>query len=263
MATNDACCGASAAAPVKLDYEPKGKIEKLPSTGSDCYFVGTPSKASLVIVPDIFGIHEFKQSCQVADRLAEALPGLGVALPDVFRGHPWKMSEFPPTDKAKFMAFIGAHPYDDAHVRGDVKAAFEALEGKKEGGGGAAPLKRLTMGNCWGVLMACEANADPEMRVAATAGAHPTFFGKEQEIAARLRGPVVLLPTKGDPGESVVEAAKKAGLPFAGECVVRRFDDQVHGFMAARGDYSDEKVRAAAGEGVAEIAKFFAKVIGA
>lgn len=33
--TNDACCGASAASPVQLEYEPKGKIEKL-SNGTDC-----------------------------------------------------------------------------------------------------------------------------------------------------------------------------------------------------------------------------------
>ena len=33
--TNDACCGASAALPVKLDYEPRGKIEKL-SNGTEC-----------------------------------------------------------------------------------------------------------------------------------------------------------------------------------------------------------------------------------
>jgi hypothetical protein len=35
MATPEQCCGASAAAPVKLDYTPMGKTEKLPG-GADC-----------------------------------------------------------------------------------------------------------------------------------------------------------------------------------------------------------------------------------
>lgn len=210
------------------------------------------------MVPDIFGIREFKQSAQVADRLAEIIPGLGVALVDVFRGEPWKMADFPPTDKAKFGAFIAAHPYDDAHVRGDLTSAFEALEARA--GGGKKP-KRLAMGFCWGALMALQAAGDAELGVCASAGAHPTFFGREAEVAKQLRGPVLLLPTKGDPGEAVVEAAEKAGLPFAGRCRVRRFDDQVHGFMAARGDYKDERVRAAAGEGVGEVAAFFKREI--
>jgi protein XRP2 len=215
----------------------------------------------LVLVPDIFGL-EFNQSMQVSDRLVDAVPGLACAMPDVFRGAPWKMSEFPPTDKAKFMAFIDAHPWDDSHVKRDVKAAFEALEARAaDGSSPSSSLKRFTMGFCWGAMMALLANADAELKVDASAGAHPTFFGKEGEIAKKLRGPVLLLPTKGDPGEAVLEAVKSAGLPFADACRVRRFDDQVHGFMAARGDYKDEKVRAAAGEGVGEVAKFFGGLI--
>lgn len=219
-------------------------------------FVGEPTKACLLMVPDIFGIHEFKQSCQVADRLVAAIPGLAVAHPNVFKDGegPWSMSEFPPKDKAKFGAFIAAHPYE--HVKGVMQEGFAALEAKAGGGDKASSLKRLTMGFCWGALMAVEANADAEMRIDGTAGAHPTFFGKEKELAPKLRAPVLLLPTKEDP---VLESG--AGGKGA-EVRVRRFDDQVHGFMAARGDYKDEKVREAAGQGVGEVATFISSIVG-
>jgi dienelactone hydrolase len=221
------------------------------------------------MVPDIFGIQGFKQSSQVADRIAAAVPGLGVAHPDpwVPGQGPWPMAEFPPKDKDKFGAFIAAHPYEGV-VKQVIQQAFEALEAKAAAAAGAGaepqqqpPKPRFTMGFCWGALMACEANADSSMRVSATAGAHPTFFGREKEIAAKLRGPLLLLPTKGDPGEVVVEAAKAAGLPFADKCRVVPFDGQVHGFMAARGDYKDETVREAAGKGAGEVAAFFAGLI--
>jgi protein XRP2 len=221
------------------------------------------------MVPDIFGIREFRQSTQAADLLAAAVPGLGVAHPDVFRGAPWPMAQFPPKDKDAFGAFIARHPYDDANVRGDVAAAFAALDARAKeaagggGGGGAASSSpiRLTMGFCWGALMALQANGDAELGVSASACPHPTFFGREAEMGKNLRGPVLLLPAKGDPAEAVVAAAQAAGLPFAQQCRVRRFDDQVHGFMAARGDYGDEAVRQAAGEGVGEVAAFFAGVV--
>lgn len=41
------------------------------------------------------------------------------------------------------------------------------------------------------------------------------------------------------------------------KCVFRRYDDMVHGFCGARGDYSDPRVAAAAGEATAAVADFF------
>lgn len=67
------------------------------------------------------------------------------------------------------------------------------------------------------------------------------------------------LPAKGDPMEDAkAELDKK---PFADQCVYRRFDDQEHGFMAARGDWSDAKVAAAAGEGIELLGGFFDKLM--
>jgi protein XRP2 len=45
--------------------------------------------------------------------------------------------------------------------------------------------------------------------------------------------------------------------PFADKCFFLRFDDQEHGFMAARGDYSKPEIAAAAGKGLEILANFF------
>jgi hypothetical protein len=47
--------------------------------------------------------------------------------------------------------------------------------------------------------------------------------------------------------------------PFASRCVYKRYDDQVHGFCAARGDWSQPEVAAAAGEAIGILADFFNK----
>jgi hypothetical protein len=50
-------------------------------------------------------------------------------------------------------------------------------------------------------------------------------------------------------------AALQAG-PFSDSCVHAAYDDQVHGFLTARGEWSDPKVAAAATEALALIIKF-------
>lgn len=89
----------------------------------------------------------------------------------------------------------------------------------------------------------------------ATACCHPAFFGKDKELAEAVVSPVCVISTAEDPLEDI-----KAILdtkPFAAQCKYQRFDDQVHGFMAARGDYSNAEVAEAAGKGIGILADFF------
>lgn len=84
---------------------------------------------------------------------------------------------------------------------------------------------------------------------------HPAFFGKDKELAEAAVSPVCIISTAEDPLE-----APKAILdtkPFADQCKYQRYDDQVHGFMAARGDYSKPEVAEAAGKGIRILADFF------
>ena len=80
----------------------------------------------------------------------------------------------------------------------------------------------------------------------ANAGIHAAFFGKEKELAEKATNPICLLPTKDDPMEDVQQIMEKKDV--ASKCFFKRYDDQVHGFLAARGDFKDEQVAKRAGE---------------
>jgi dienelactone hydrolase len=94
---------------------------------------------------------------------------------------------------------------------------------------------------------------DPAL--SAVACCHPAFFGKEKAYAEAARVPVCVLAADGDPMESVKEVLD--AKPFADKCFYRRFDGQVHGFMAARGDFEKPEVAKAAADGVQCLADFF------
>lgn len=99
----------------------------------------------------------------------------------------------------------------------------------------------------------CGCAGDPNYQ--ASACCHPAFFGKDTQLAEAAASPVCIISTAEDPLE-----APKAILDtksFADKCRYQRFDDQVHGFMAARGDYSNPEVAAAAGKGIGILADFF------
>lgn len=83
---------------------------------------------------------------------------------------------------------------------------------------------------------------------------HPAFFGKEKEYAEVAQAPVCMLPAEGDEIDTAKEVLDTK--PFSEKCVYQRFDDQVHGFLAARGDYSKPEVAAAAGRGIQILTTF-------
>jgi dienelactone hydrolase len=91
--------------------------------------------------------------------------------------------------------------------------------------------------------------------VSAVACCHPAFFGKEAEWSQAAQVPVCVLAADGDPMESVKEVLDTK--PFADKCFYKRFHGQVHGFMAARGDFEKPEVAKAAAEGVQRLANFF------
>ena len=68
-----------------------------------------------------------------------------------------------------------------------------------------------------------------------------------------------LLSTKDDPMESIKDILDTK--PFAAQCFYQRFDDQEHGFLAARGDYNKEDVAKRAGEALDCLASFFKKAM--
>ncbi|KAI8470605.1 MAG: Alpha/Beta hydrolase protein [Monoraphidium minutum] len=244
------CCAAGA--PVALDFTPKGAMEVLVGDLNG-YMVSGAKPAAIVIVPDIFGVSdEFPQIKQLADRLSAAT-GYTACVIDTFRGQAWPMSKFPPKPEDNLMGWIqdkGA--YDK--VSQDVASAVAFLKGRGCGAFAA-------MGTCWGAAIAMQACGEAGTPFAACAGAHPSLFGRDKELAAACRVPVALVSAKGDPLESVQEVMD--GRPELGpKCVFKRMDDMVHGFTAARGDFRDPLVCQRVGEAVQLLSGFFSATLG-
>jgi dienelactone hydrolase len=171
-----------------------------------------------------------------------------VACPDVFRGQPWALEKFPPKPADDFIGWVSTQGSWDI-VKGDLHSTIEHLKATR------AVKSFGTLGFCWGGCMALRAGAD--VQISAVGCVHAAFFGQEKTIAEQSQAPVIMLPAKGDPMEALKEVFDEK--PYAAKCVYRRFDDQTHGFCAARGDWTKPEVAAAATEAIDLLSAFFDK----
>jgi dienelactone hydrolase len=120
----------------------------------------------------------------------------------------------------------------------------------KEQGVDAATL----VGFCWGAKIGVQLTNRPF--IAGISMIHPSFVDVKDAEAAGA--PVLALPSQNEPDmtEYMNVLAKK---PFGKQCKHVRFDDQPHGFCAARGDYKDELNAKRANEAIRLTADFFSE----
>eukprot|EP00043_Microstomoeca_roanoka_P028199 m.17225 g.17225 ORF g.17225 m.17225 type:complete len:281 (-) comp8239_c1_seq1:249-1091(-) len=224
---SDECC--KAGLPVTIEHEDKGKEIQLGDM--DAYVSGDPAKAKagILLFYDIFGL-KHNQVREVCDRFAQR--GYYVVMPDIFRKQPWKLEEFPPKDRDALHAFFGR--INEA-APGDVETVKQHF---KEVGLGDKKLG--VIGFCWGGKWAMTVCADPAF--GAGLAAHPAML--DMDMAKKVQCPMVLCPAQGDVEcEPFLHEFKKH--PWGDKCKVQRFDNQIHGFCAARGDWSQREVASA------------------
>ena len=77
----------------------------------------------------------------------------------------------------------------------------------------------------------------------------------EPKDAEKIKVPLIMLASMEDPEEQV----KQFEAALKGPKYVETFPDQVHGWMAARGDLADERVKAEYIRGYKTVLDFFAK----
>jgi dienelactone hydrolase len=77
----------------------------------------------------------------VADRLADH--GFCLAVPDLFNGKPWPMTEYPPPDMESFMAWIAS--VGDVKTNADKVIAAKQFLAESRGATACG-----TVGFCWG-----------------------------------------------------------------------------------------------------------------
>eukprot|EP00055_Hartaetosiga_balthica_P018687 m.135158 g.135158 ORF g.135158 m.135158 type:complete len:245 (+) comp9854_c0_seq1:43-777(+) len=242
--TTKACC--EAGKPVTMEHTDKGKEIKLGEF--DAYVSGSPvdAKAPVVILYDIFGL-DHPQVREVTDRFAEQ--GYYAVMPDIFRKKPWSLDSFPPPDKNEFKKFLGRI---DEPVLSDIEVLKEHF---KEVGLGEKKIG--VAGFCWGGKWCMTLCADPAF--GAGFSAHPAFI--TLEMAKAVVAPMVLCPAKGDIDcVPLIESMKEK--EFGEKCLTKRFDNMIHGFCAARGNWDDETVANAVKEALDLAFNLFNSTIG-
>ncbi|KAH8601365.1 dienelactone hydrolase family protein-like protein [Bisporella sp. PMI_857] len=241
-----ACC--SIPPIVSKDYEQKGKYETI--GGLKTYVTG-PSSASkaILVIYDIFGY--FPQTIQGADILStsDSHAQYQVFIPDFFEGKSADISWYPPDTEEKgkllgqFFQTVAAPPKAAAKVPEVLKEIEKQYPEIKTWG---------VLGFCWGgkIVSLTSGSGTP---FTAAAEAHPAMVNPSD--AEDIKIPLALLASKDEPAEDV----KKFEANLTGPKHVEIFEDQIHGWLAARSDLENPRVKEEYERGYKTLLTFFGK----
>lgn len=155
-----------------------------------------------------------------------------VFMPDFFEGSPADISWYPPDNEEKGKK-LGEFFNNQAAPPKTLNRIPKVLEEAKAKHG----IQRWAIvGYCWGgkIVNLISQEGTP---FRAAASCHPAMV--DENDAPGVKIPFIMLPSKDEPKEDV-EKWQKA---IKTKNVVEWFPNQVHGFMAARGDLKDEAVK--------------------
>ncbi|PMD35396.1 dienelactone hydrolase family protein-like protein [Hyaloscypha variabilis F] len=242
-----ACC--SIPPIISKGYEPKGKYETI--GGLKTYVTG-PANASKAIlyIYDIFGF--FPQSLQGADILSTSDKDnqYQVFMPDWLEGNPADISWYPPDTEEKgkllgnFFQTVGAPPKTAARVPGAVKEIEAKYSSIKTW---------AVVGFCWGGKIVSLNVSKSDTPFKAAAECHPAMIDPSEALEIKI--PLAMLASGDEPAEDV----KKFEANLKGEKHVEIFSDQIHGWMAARSNLDDARVKSEYERGYKTLLEFYAK----
>ncbi|KAF1997855.1 dienelactone hydrolase family protein-like protein [Amniculicola lignicola CBS 123094] len=238
-----ACCNTPAV--VSKGYTPKG--DYITVDGLKTYATGpSTAKQAILVVYDIFGF--FSQTLQGADILAysDSEHPYQVFMPDFFEGEPADISWYPPqTDEhkqklGKFFQEKAGPPKTLPRVKSIV------AELSKERG----IEKWAAVGYCWGgKIVNLSSMEGTPFKVAAVC--HPAMVAADD--APGITIPYAMLPSQDESKDDVEKWEKGLKVPH----LVEWFPDQLHGWMAARADLEDAKVKSEYERGYKTVVDFF------
>lgn len=240
---NEACCNIPPV--VAKGYKPKGSYEEI--GGFKTYVTG-PADATkgIVVIYDIFGY--FEQTLQGADILAYSdEQKYKVYIPDWFQGKPCPIEIYPPDNdekKKQLGDFFGTNP--PPKVAGLMPDYVKAIKDSN-----TSISKFGVLGFCWGgkvVALSVKASTNP---FSVAASAHPAMV--DPADAEGIKIPFALLASKEEPDEAVKKFENALQVPKH----VETFKDQIHGWMAARSNLSDERVKEEYERGYETVLTFF------
>ncbi|KAI8966342.1 alpha/beta-hydrolase [Daldinia sp. FL1419] len=229
---SEACCKIPPV--VDQGYEPKGTYAEL--NGTKFYVTGPPdSDKAILAVYDAFGF--YPQTIQGLDILAYGCSDrkYQVFMPDFFNGNPAELEWYPPTDDDK-KARIGRWFQETAlwsnhiHKIPDFLTAANIHNGNIKSWG--------MMGYCWGGKMASIVAGRDDNFFKAAVQTSPGMI--DAGDAANVKIPTMVLASRDEAVEDVEKYEKNLNVPKH----VEIFEDQIHGFMSARADLKDARVKA-------------------
>ncbi|KID75397.1 Dienelactone hydrolase, partial [Metarhizium brunneum ARSEF 3297] len=240
---------------VTKGYKPKGAYEEI--GGYKTYVTG-PSDATraIVVIYDIFGY--FEQTVQGADILAhsDSEHKYKVLIPDWFKGNPAAIEWYPPDTsekKEKLGAFFGKFPppATAAKLPTYVQAVKQQFASLTKFGivGQLSGIK--TRQYCWGGKVATLATKADNNVFGAIASVHPAMV--DPADAKGINVPMALLASGDEPAEDVKKFEDTLKVPKH----VEIFKDQIHGWMAARSDLSNDRVKEEYERGYKTLLSFF------
>ncbi|KAI1211912.1 Alpha/Beta hydrolase protein [Annulohypoxylon truncatum] len=245
---SEACCNIPPV--VATGYSAKGSYEEL--GGFKSYVTG-PKEATkgIITIYDIFGY--YPQTLQGADILSTSdhSQKYKVFIPDWFNGEPAPLSWFPPDTEEK-QKNLGAFFQKNSppSVAAKVPDYVSAVSAKYP------EIKSWAiLGFCWGGKVVSLVTSKPDTVFKAGVEAHPAMV--DPADAENIKVPLALLASKDETPEDV----KKFEANLTGPKYVETFGDQIHGWMAARSDLENERVKAEYIRGYETVLKFLSQHI--
>ncbi|KAI6081728.1 hypothetical protein F4821DRAFT_272925 [Hypoxylon rubiginosum] len=245
---NEACCNIPPI--VSDDYVAKGLYEELGNYKS--YVTGpADAKKGIIVIYDIFGY--FHQTLQGADILATGNINQQhkVFIPDWFKGKPCPIEWMPPDTEEK-QKNLGGFFSDPEHAPQTIVSKLPqyvksvlALNPSIE--------SWALLGYCWGGKVASLMESDESSIFQIAAACHPAMLDPAE--ANSIKVPFILLASGEEPADKVAEFGNKLKVRHH----VETFGDQVHGWMAARGDLTNPRVKEEYARGYQTVLDFFSK----
>ncbi|KAK1701442.1 dienelactone hydrolase [Colletotrichum godetiae] len=242
---SEGCCNIPPV--VSKGYDAKGSYEEI--GGKKTYVTGpTDAKKAIVVTFDIFGF--FPQTLQGADILATSgAEKYRVFIPDWFAGEPCPIEWFPPNTEEKQKNLGGFfQKFPPPKIAEQTPDYVKAIQSKY-----SSIESFATIGYCWGgkvVSLVASGDKNP-FKVAAEI--HPAMV--EPEDAKGIKIPLIMLASQDEPEEDV----KKFEANLNVTKHVETFKDQIHGWMAARSDLEDSRVKEEYTRGYKTVLEFFEK----
>jgi len=221
------------------DYTPLGRIINIGNL--PVYEYEAPENVNeqrmLIAVYDIFGFGS-ENLKHVTDQLAIQSGGFRAVLPDFFRGES-SGNQIEP-------GWIDRVGDWNSIVKPDLINVVQHYqsEGVEE---------FAIFGFCWGGKVATLASIELSEFFKASALVHPSSVTNDEALDVQI--PMYLMPTQNEP--DMLPFYEVLQSKFGNNSGHRRFDDMVHGFAGARGNFSDPLIQERVNEVITTLGEFF------